>query len=471
MQILRFRHGIRPGNSTRVTKSAFLHPSDVHRLITLATLVVAAVAPVPAFAQNLLTLDQAVTEALSQNRGLRAARSTVAETSFGVQEAGSGYFPRFSVAESWQRGDQPVYVFSSLLSSRQFAASNFAIDALNHPAPIGFFRTTFGVEQLVFDGGRVRSSKAVASLQRDLASYQADQASADLALSVAEAYGRVLVAQASGRAAAAGIEHAREDLARVERRRDVGMATDADVLSLRVHLADLQQREIQATGDAAVARAELNRLMGAPVDRTYDVVEPTAAAATSPALDTTALVTEALTARPSLKGAAAAAELADKARGTSKSGLWPQVGVQGAVDLSGTSAGNRTSAWLVGGELRWSFSTGGAEVARVRAAAEAASRARLEQEDARAAVEVEVLSAIRRLETARARQAVGRLAVEQARESQRIIRDRFDADLAGADEVLRASASVLDAEARRTAALVDELVGQAMLNRALGRSR
>jgi hypothetical protein len=42
------------------------------------------------------------------------------------------------------------------------------------------------------------------------------------------------------------------------------MATDADVLALLAHVADLQQRVIQSQSDAAVARAELNRLMGSP---------------------------------------------------------------------------------------------------------------------------------------------------------------------------------------------------------------
>jgi outer membrane protein TolC len=91
---------------------------------------------------------------LAQNASLRAARAGVDEATAHATEARSGLFPRLSVTESWQRGDQPVFVFSSLLSARRFAANNFAIDALNHPDATGFFHTTVGVEQLLFDGGR-----------------------------------------------------------------------------------------------------------------------------------------------------------------------------------------------------------------------------------------------------------------------------------------------------------------------------
>ena len=82
---------------------------------------------------------------------------------------------------------------------------------------------------------------------------------------------------------------------------------------------------------------------------------------------------------------------------------------------------------------------------------------------------VEVISAAGSIESARAREAVGRAAADQARESQRIIRDRFEQGLAGVNDVLRASTAVLDAEARRTAAIVDLMVADAMLRRAVGR--
>ena len=144
--------------------------------MTLVALVLAAAgAPGLAAAQDVLTLDQAVAAALARNRSLQVARSTVAEAQAGVREARSGFFPQITVAESWQRGDQPVFVFSSLLSARQFAASNFAIDALNHPDPIGFFRTSVGVEQVLFDGGRRRSATSAAVLRRDIAAHSADQ--------------------------------------------------------------------------------------------------------------------------------------------------------------------------------------------------------------------------------------------------------------------------------------------------------
>jgi hypothetical protein len=103
-------------------------------------------------AQPPLTLDEAVSQALARNPALAAARAGTAEAAAHVDQARSGYFPRLSIVESWQRGNAPVFVFSSLLSARQFAAGNFAIDALNRPDAVGFFHGAVAVDQVVFDG-------------------------------------------------------------------------------------------------------------------------------------------------------------------------------------------------------------------------------------------------------------------------------------------------------------------------------
>lgn len=424
--------------------------------------------PVCAVAQELLTVDTAVQAAVAHNASLRAARAGLDEAAARVTEARSGFYPRLSVSEAWQRGDEPVFVFSSLLSSRTFAASNFGIDALNHPPATGFFHTSVGVEQLIYDGGRQRAAAAAASLGRDIAVASVDRGAAAIVLQTTATFGRLIASDAAKRAADAGLESARQDLTRAEHRRDTGLATDADVLALVVHVADLQQRAITATTEATVARAELNRLMGAPVDAPLVVAVPTAAALpASP--DVAALLAEADASRPEIRSARAAAMLAEKNQTQSTAAVLPQVAAQAGYGWSGTEFADRAGSWTVGGQVRWTFSTGGAELASRKAAAAAIARAAAEVEDVRAAVHVDVVTAAGRVESARSREVVGRAVADQARESQRIVRDRFEQGLAGVSDVLRASSAVLDAEANRINALVDAIVADAMLRRAVGR--
>ena len=74
-----------------------------------------------------------------------------------------------------------------------------------------------------------------------------------------------------------------------------------------------------------------------------------------------------------------------------------------------------------------------------------------------------------RLLAARAREEAGRAALTQARESQRIIRDRYESGLATVTDVLRAAQATLDAESRATSADTDVILGTVALDRALGR--
>ena len=421
-----------------------------------------------AAAPSPLTLERAIEDALAQNPSLRAARLGVDAAAASTTASRSAEFPRVSFTESWQRGDQPVFVFSTLLASRRFAASNFAIDSLNHPDPIGYFHATAGIEQVFFDGGSIGASVDSARAKHQIADISAREAALTLASTVTETYGRLLATQAQGRASAASLDAGREDVARAERRRDAGITSEADVLALRVHVADLEQRVIQSDGEQVILRARLNQLMGAPLDRRFEAVEPTIAIdAASPPL--AQLLAEADSQRPEIQRAAASALLADSSRRAAKSSLAPRVAGQAAFDMSGTSFPDRASAWLVGAEVRWSLGLGGGERAQMNAAAAEAARARAEAEDARAQIEVEVVTALQQLASARSRQAVGRAAVAQSRESYRIIRDRYDAGLAPVTDVLRAAGAVLDADSQRVSALVDEVMGAARLRRAVGR--
>lgn len=421
----------------------------------------------PAWAQAPLTLDQAVRTTLVQNASLRAARASVSEADAQADVARSVFFPRLSFSESWQRGNQPGFVFGSLLSARQFGAENFAIDRLNHPDAIGFFRASVGVEQIIFDLGR-RAATRAAGVRRDLADAATLEAALTLSVSTTEAFGRVLAAQAAAQASRAARDSGREDLTRAQNRRDAGMATDADVLALVVHVADLERQVIQADGDGAIARAQLNRLMGAPIDRDFRAIEPPSAVP-GPTPDLAALLAEAEASRPDLQRVAAAERLAELGRRQARAAFIPTVAAQAAFDASGLGFNDRVSGWIAGGELRWSLSSGGAERAQLKAAASALTRAQAERDDARAAVHVDVVTAVRRLEAAQARQAAGRAAVEQAREAERIVRNRYEAGIAGVSDVLRAATAVLDAEANRSSALVDAVVSNALLHRALGR--
>jgi len=421
----------------------------------------------PAAAQTPLTLDEAIARALKQNPAVRAADAGRTEASERARQARAGWLPRLDVTETWQRGNQPVFVFGSILAQRDFTQANFEIDALNHPDPVSNFRTGISVEQLVFDGARTRSANRSAGIGEEIAAAGSRDTAAMLRLGVTRAFGEVLMAQASRAAATGALESAEEDLRRAERRRDAGLATEADVLAVKVLLAQIRERQISAASRETVARLQLNEAMGEPLDARFEVQAPASAEVVTPAVAD--LEAEALANRPDVARAAAQERLAVEGISTAKSAFYPQAAVQGVYEFNGGTFSDRVSAWTVGAVFRWNLFGGFADSARLGEAKAATARARADRERQEAAARVDVRAAAARLDEARARAEVGRLAVAQAKESQRIVRDRFDAGLAPVNDLLRSAMAVLEADSHQTAAAIDVLISAALLDRARGR--
>jgi outer membrane protein TolC len=162
-------------------------------------------------------------------------------------------------------------------------------------------------------------------------------------------------------------------------------------------------------------------------------------------------------------------QLADNARRTARAALYPSVGLQGGWEFNGATLGDQQSSWIVGAEVRINLFRGFADTARLTEAGDAQRRATAERDRAERSIEVAVRSAMAQLTAARARAGAGRAALTQARESQRIVRDRYDSGLATITDVLRAAEAALDAESRATAADMDVILQTVALDRALGR--
>jgi outer membrane protein len=421
----------------------------------------------PAFAQTPLTLTEAIARSRAHNPDARGSAAAEREAVQRVRQARAGYWPSVDVTESWQRGDQPVFVFSSLLAQRQFTAADFALNALNHPDALDNFRAAVTVGQPVFDAA-TRANVTATALGRELAATSRLVVDQDLAASVTDAYGRALAAASARQSAEAAAETARADRELAGHRRDAGLVTDADVLQVDVHVSRTREQQIRATADERIARARLNQMMGASLDEVF-VLDP---APTALAIDVTnlaALEDEALQSRPEMKAATLQEQLAHASQAAARAAFLPQVAVQGAWELNGGAWTSRASSWVVGAVARINVFRGFADRGRLAEATEQAARRALEREKAATATRLDVRIAIARLDAARASEAVGRDAVLQARESRRIIRDRYEAGLTDVVSLLRAAELVAQAEAQQIAARVAVLTETAALERTLGR--
>jgi outer membrane protein TolC len=420
----------------------------------------------PAVAQSPLSLSEAIARARDHNPDAGAAAAAEREAGERVRQARGGYFPKVDVTESWQRGNQPVFVFSSLLAQRQLGPADFARDALNHPEATDNFRAAVSVEQSLFDRTTLANIRA-ASIGRDMAATGRQLVDHDLTAAVIDAFGGVLIAAATARAAAATVETARADRELAGNRRDVGRVTDADVLQLDVYLARTLELQVQATSDERVARARLNQLMGEPLNTRFslDLTTPVIAADLT---DPARLEEEALRNRPEVVLAVQQEQLAAAMVDAARAAFLPHVAALGGWELNGGAWNSRSSSWMAGAVARINVFHGLADKARLAEARELMVRRALEKDKAETMARLDVEIAVARLEAARASEAVGRAAADQARENRRIIRDRYESGLTDAATLMRSADAIQNADTQQITARVSVLTATAALQRAIG---
>jgi outer membrane protein TolC len=423
---------------------------------------------VTASGQEPITLREAVEISLRSNPSIEAAEAGAMQAGAGIDQARSGYFPRVQFAESLQRSNNPVFAFGSLLNQRQFAESNFDVNRLNNPDAINNFQSRLSVEQTLFNSRRTRHATRAARLRNDIARQQMRGSEADVILAVVRTYFGVALAAENLRVAEESSRTAQADLKRAQDMFEAGMTTEADVLSVRVHLAAVEEERIRAENGLLVARAALNDALGAPLDQAYDLTTPL-----TPPLSfdrpLEAYERQAGEARPELRQAAIRLDLAQADLDLAKAAYWPEIVAVGILESDRQRIASRGGGnWLAGVSLRWNIWNGSETRSRVAAARYGKARADALERRADSGVKLQVRQAFFALQSAAKRLEVTDAAVTEAQESHRITQNRYQAGLTTATELIRSQTALIVAQGRRLAALYDQRIAFASLEHAAG---
>jgi outer membrane protein TolC len=422
----------------------------------------------PAWAQDPLSLKDAVHLALDKNRLVEASVAARKAAESRVAEARSGNLPKVNYSESWARSDNPVFVFSSLLTQHQFGEQNFQIGPLNRPDFLNNFQSQVTADQSLYDAGQTKHAVRSAELTKDFTSEQARRTRMEVIASVIRSYYDALLGAEQYNAASQAMRSAEADLDRAQAVRSAGMSTDVDVLSIRVHLASVREQQIRRAADLEVARAALNDAIGLPLDTSH-----TLTTAMTPLKLPEGLLAEyeknALSERPEARQVKLATSLAENQAATAHSSLLPQVGVRAAFEADRQRFYDRGGAnWLVSIGLRWNLFNGFSDKARIEESKFALRRSEAEQEHAGSAIRLQVRRAYADLRAAEQRIDVAKAAVAESEESLRITQNRYGTGMSNVTDLLRTETAVLEARTRHLAAIHDQRIAAAMLELAAG---
>ncbi len=400
-------------------------------------LAVASLMSAAALAQAPLDLPQAVAIALEKNPGRKMALADTQIAKAQVSLAQSGFFPRVSFSESAAIGNDPVYAFGTRLRQGRFTQADFALNNLNYPEPIGNFSSRFGGQWNLFDSLAKNHQFRSAKLMEQASQKQLGRADQELIFRVIDSYYAIGVARKQVEVAEQLVKTAQAVLDSSTARVEAGSAVQSDALSARVNLAGRQQELIRAQSSLQIALTQFETALGAalaPGQQPAATLKEHMISA-APLEETEA---RALKQRPDLQAITSQVEAQQNGVKAAKAAYGPRLDVFGSWQADNPSMfSGGSNNWLTGAELRIDLFSRDRE-ARLSAEKAALSRVEAARTMAENNIRLDVRKAWFDHDASRQMLDVSRASVQQADESLRMVRDRYESGLATITDLLRA---------------------------------
>jgi len=417
--------------------------------------------------QPKLTLQQAVAVALEHSPAQKLAAADMATSEAGFRLSKAPLLPQIQFSENLTRGNDPVYAFGTKLRQQVFQASDFGLNSLNRPSPLGNFTTAFSGRWAAFDSLHTQFQIKRASLLKQGATASSGRTSQEVIYRTVEAYESVLISTREVEVAKHAVETAQALYGQSRTRVDAGLVVESDALSAQVNLAARQQELIQAQGAEQTAWSELEAAVGVALPQGPEGLEQLAEHnfATSVLANE---VEQAFKNRSDLKSLALQVSAQQAAVKSAKSEFGPRVDAFGSWQTDRQSfAGSGGSNWMAGAEVRVDLLP---IEKRSRLQQERATllRAQAGEESARSLIRVEVSRAYFGHQSAAKMVEVARDSMTQSAESLRILRNRYDAGLVPLTDVLRAEDAERQSQSSYWQAVYHNALSYAALRLATG---
>lgn len=332
------------------------------------------------------------------------------------------------------------------------------------------------VSQPIYAGGRLRSAARASRLTREAALAAHQAVVADALLEVRVAYQDVLLAAEQITVQEASIELLQRELTDTTRRFEAGAVPRFNVLRAEVELANARPRLIRARNQFRIAKNTLANLLGysVPDGVEQDIpLELNGRLAAEPFdVPLATAIGRALDRRPELAALSAAEGQRREEIRQARANYLPQLS-----GIAGYGWQNRNfvrdldqelQGWNLGAQLTWNIWDSGLTRGRVTAARARAERARIDVEDTRRKVELEVRTAHSTFQEAREVLDSQQKVNEQAEEALRLAIARSEAGTGTQLDVLSAQTALTEARNTYRQALRDFSVARARLERAMG---
>jgi outer membrane protein TolC len=449
-----------------------------------------AVAPAAGQTSGVLTLANAVDEALARNDRLIDQRDVTHQTELGVELARNAFRPKVvpNILGSFGQTDVNSQTYRVDLAQRLTTGTEFRVGVGTATAQIpGTLRTlgddirfynadtTLTVSQPLLKGfgpAVARRSLTSAELRRADADRQHTMAEQQVAIDVVAAYYRVVAQQTFVDVAKQSLDRARKLRDASEAKLDAGLVSQLDVLRAHQLVAQAEMQWFDAQSGSEDARDQLLFLMGRAAGEPFDVVPAIPSPSPLP-IDVQNAIDIALANRLDLRSRSAERDDADQYLRFARNQLLPQVDVNLALTRRRTTDSFGGSFGLDGFQFATFFTIAmpvdrTAQLVDFQNAVINRDRRKREISTLERQISDDVRRGIRDRDRLLRNLMAAETSVTIARREVEVAQLRYERGLSNNLDVVTAESGLLAAESRRIQALADAAVGRVRLRALLG---
>ncbi|NTV05758.1 MAG: TolC family protein [Chlorobiaceae bacterium] len=405
-----------------------------------------------------LSLSDAITMARQNNYSVKAARSRVDQAEAKVVQTRQSYLPKVTLSETLVVTNDPGAALVFKLQQNSIMASDFDPALLNNADLINDFNTSLQVTQPVYnaDAAIGRSMALTAKKAQEQMAVRTEES---VAFQVTKVYYGLILARKNIEAVEESIKTMQAHSKDAAKSYRVGLLTKSDKLSTDVRLAELQEQklllhdEIKNATDMLIVMLKLDPdVTIVPTgDLVVDRVLPAGAEQNIPEnrADIKALETY-------RQVAAYQEEMAEVSKR-------PRLNAFMQTNLHSNNIFGGGSSWALGMTMQWNIYDGMASAGRIQETKAQAREAMYNYEAAKSNSLAEVSRSFRSLKTAKARIAVARKSLEEAKVSLDYIGTQFKTGMAMTFELLMREQAYTYAKMRLNQATYDYCVSRSEL--------
>nr|WP_319399417.1 TolC family protein [uncultured Carboxylicivirga sp.] len=396
---------------------------------------------------SVLTLKQALLLAEKNNTEILKSLADVKKSQADKQNGLAAFLPTVELSYNYATTNDPLYAFGNKLQQGIVTQNDFNPSILNNPDRIDHFNTQLKVEQPIInvDAWMAKSSANHATKAAELKS---DYTKEHIRFVVKQTYyalhlakEKLTVLTKAYNATEAYVKVAKDNM-------EQGYLKNTDVLAVKVRLLDLEAKVKEAENQIQSVSEMLNFLLG----RDLNTEIKTADKINKVEFTNTGTITVAN--RSDVMAIYNGLEATRLMKKSALMQFMPRINGFGIYNLYDSEfASFDTNSWMVGLSLQWKIFNGGKNIGSINKSKAVLTKTELSYKEYIEKENIELSKAIRNISVKESQAMSYQLAAEQAKESMRIMSERYKEGLERTSDLLANEASFEESELKRINAI------------------